>query len=232
EVVQGEAMPLVPAGDGDDEAQGGGDEPVLREEVAALDALGELDLLRRLQELIAVRPLQELLERVGVDVALVVFEDLLLGSRLGQDPPDGYPMVALGIIPSFGCTCNRWAGAGHGGRRRISRVRARGRPAGRARTAGDLLMVPNIRSECREVRPSRTHGLCSSPTSSKRPVSSERPPRAARRSPTCPPHCAASLPRRSPRASRSCPASCASGSSASAGRRCATRPAQADRPPT
>jgi len=48
----------------------------------------------------------ELLERVGVDVALVVFEDLLLRGRLGQDPPDGYPMVTLGIIPTFGCRCN------------------------------------------------------------------------------------------------------------------------------
>jgi len=66
-------MPLVPAGDGDDEAQVGVDEPVLREEIAALDALGELDLLRGLQELIAIRPLQELLERVGVDVALAGF---------------------------------------------------------------------------------------------------------------------------------------------------------------
>src|SRR5262245_38743344 len=87
EVVQGQAVPLVPAGDGDDEAQVGVDEPVLREEVAALDALGELDLLSGLQELEAVRPLQELLERVGVDVALMVFEDLLLRVRLVQDPP-------------------------------------------------------------------------------------------------------------------------------------------------
>src|SRR3954464_4154948 len=89
EVVQGQPMALVPAGDGDDEAQSGIDEPVLGEEVTALDALGELDLLRRLQELVAVRLLQELLERVGVDVALMIFKDLGLRLGLGQDPPDG-----------------------------------------------------------------------------------------------------------------------------------------------
>src|SRR3954466_945676 len=87
EVVQGQAMALVPAGDGDDEGQVGIDEPVLGKEVAALDALGELDLLRGLQQLVLVRPLKELLERVGVDVALMIFKDLGLLLGLGQDPP-------------------------------------------------------------------------------------------------------------------------------------------------
>src|SRR5215210_8706751 len=86
EVVQGQAMALVPPGDGDDKAQVGIDEPVLGHEVAALDALRQLDLLGRLQQLEAVCSLQELLQRVSVDVALVVFADRSL--RLGQDPPD------------------------------------------------------------------------------------------------------------------------------------------------
>src|SRR3954454_511529 len=87
EVVQGQPMALVPAGDGDDEAQVGIDEPVLGEEVAPLDALGELDLLRGLQQLVLVGPLKELLERVRVDVALMIFKDLGLLLGLGQDPP-------------------------------------------------------------------------------------------------------------------------------------------------
>src|SRR3954463_6519958 len=99
EVVQGQPMALVPAGDGDDEAQVGIDEPVLGEEVTALDALGELDLLRGLQELVAVRPLQELLERVGVDVALMIFKDLVLALGLGQDPPVKYRFVQSELYP-------------------------------------------------------------------------------------------------------------------------------------
>jgi hypothetical protein len=47
-------MALVPPGDGDDKAQVGIDEPVLGHEVTALDALGQLDLLGRLQQLEAV----------------------------------------------------------------------------------------------------------------------------------------------------------------------------------
>jgi len=81
-------MALIPAGDGDDEAQVGIDEPVLGKEVAALDALGELDLFGGLQKLELVRPLKELLKRVRVDVALMVFKDLVLRLGLGQDPPD------------------------------------------------------------------------------------------------------------------------------------------------
>src|SRR3954470_19324173 len=110
EVVQGQPMALVPAGDGDDEAQVGIDEPVLGKEVAALDALCELDLLCGLQELEAIRPLKELLERVGVDVALMIFKDLVLRLGLGQDPPDEIPSDVVGIIPSFGCTRNLWVG--------------------------------------------------------------------------------------------------------------------------
>ena len=66
-------MALVAAGDGDDKSQVAVDEPILGREVAALDALGELDLLMRLQQLELVRALQKLLERIGVDEGLVVF---------------------------------------------------------------------------------------------------------------------------------------------------------------
>jgi hypothetical protein len=66
-------MALVPPGDGDDEPQVRVDEPVLRHEVAALDALRKFDLLVRLEELVLVRTLQQLLEGIGVDVGLMVF---------------------------------------------------------------------------------------------------------------------------------------------------------------
>jgi hypothetical protein len=126
-------MALVPAGDGDDEAQVGIDEPVLGKEVAALDALGELDLLRGLQQLELVRPLKELLERVGVDVALMIFKDLGLLLGLGQDPPDEIPIRIVGIIPSFGCARNCWAGARLWSRTPVDSNLRRGKPAG-ART--------------------------------------------------------------------------------------------------
>src|SRR3954462_13333459 len=139
EVVQGEAVALVAAGDGDDEPQVRVDHAVLGEEVAALDALGELDLLGGLQQREAVRALPQLLERVGVDVALMLFADLSI--RLGgQDPPDRNPICALGIIPSFGCVRNRRADARatSAGRRNDSSS-GRGKPARRTRrTAGDL----------------------------------------------------------------------------------------------
>src|SRR5918911_352900 len=129
EVVQGEAVALVPAGDRDDQAQGRVDEAILGHQVAALDALGQLDLLGRLQQLKAVRPLQELLERVRVNVALMVFADLIL--RLGQDPPDRNPICTLGIIPSFGCVRNRWADARMLPCAGIESGSGRGKPAAR-----------------------------------------------------------------------------------------------------
>src|SRR3954452_21422865 len=181
EVVQGQPMALVPPGDGDDEAQVGIDEPVLGKEVAALDALGELDLLCGLQQLVLVRPLKELLERVGVDVALMIFKDLVLRLGLGQDPPDEIPICTVGIIPSFGCTRNLWDGAGLATRHRIVRNLKRGKPAGRRRTAGDTNRVSNIRSFCPAVTQSATMELCCWPNSSQHRAPSAPPPRAARR---------------------------------------------------
>src|SRR4051794_21095770 len=231
EVVQGEAVALVAAGDGDDEPQVRVDQAVLGEEVAALDALGELDLLGGLQQLEAVRALQQLLERVRVDVALMLFADLSI--RLGgQDPPDRNPICSLGIIPSFGCVRNRRAGARSASGRRNDSSSGRGKPAGRTkRTAGDLESVANIRSPCADVTLLNRMKSCSSPISSPPRRPSRPRPRAGTRWPGWPRRCAGSSRARSAPASRSCRANCASARSASAGPRCATRrPAAALRP--
>ena len=64
EIEEREAVPLVPLGDRDDEAQVRVDHPLLRLEVAALDPLGELDLLLGRQERIAADLVEEQLEAV------------------------------------------------------------------------------------------------------------------------------------------------------------------------
>jgi hypothetical protein len=56
---------LVAAGELDDQAQVRVDHPLLRREVAALDALRELDLLLPREQGIAARLIQEELEAVG-----------------------------------------------------------------------------------------------------------------------------------------------------------------------
>src|SRR3954452_5458950 len=229
EVVQGQAMALVPAGDGDDEAQVGIDEPVLGKEVAALDALGELDLLRGLQQLELVRPLKELLERVGVDVALMIFKDLGLLLGLGQDPPGKYRFVQSELYPVLVAHATAGRAPGYGAGRRLIRIRGEESQRARGRTAGDLLRVSNIRSLCRAVTHSARMELCCWPILSTSRAPLAGPPRAARRSTSSPARCAASRPTRCPRASRSSRASCASGRSASAGRRCGMRrPAPTD----
>src|SRR3954454_17805082 len=219
EVVQRQAMALVPPGDGDDKAQVGIDEPVLGHEVAALDALRQLDLLGRLQQLEAVCSLQELLQRVSVDVALVVFADRSL--RLGQDPPDMdirfqhselYPQLVAyttdGSTPeSAGCASNVGEDA-----------KLRGR------SPGEPGIVANIRSQCDPVTPSARMELCFSVISSTHRAPWPPRRRAARRSRGSPRSCGAPNPPRFPPRWRSCRASCASGRSAWAGRRCATPP--------
>ena len=73
------ARVAVLAGDGDDEAQVRVDEVVLGREVAALDALGQLDLLRRRQQPVAAGLVEEELQRVGGVVAEVA--ELVAGRR-------------------------------------------------------------------------------------------------------------------------------------------------------
>ena len=65
QVEERQALVAVVLRDRDDEAQVGLDHPLLRLGVAALDALRELDLLRRGQQLVAAGLAQEELERVG-----------------------------------------------------------------------------------------------------------------------------------------------------------------------
>src|SRR4051812_38885692 len=229
EVVQGQPMALVPAGDGDDGAQVGIDEPVLGKEVAALDALGELDLLPGVQQLELVRPPKELVERVGVDVALMIFKDLGLLLGLGQDPPGKYRFVQSELYPVLVAHATAGRAPGYGAGRRLIRIRGEESQRARGRTAGGLLRVSNIRSLCRAVTHSARMELCCWPILSTSRAPLAGPPRAARKSTSSPARCAASRPTRCPRASRSSRASCASGRSASAGRRCGMRrPAPTD----
>src|SRR5207302_7628579 len=65
QVEERHALVSVVLGDGDDEPQVRLDHPLLRLDVAALEALRELDLLRRGQERMAAGLAQEELERVG-----------------------------------------------------------------------------------------------------------------------------------------------------------------------
>jgi hypothetical protein len=68
---------LVAAGDGDDEAQVGVDQALLRGEVTALDALGEELLLLGLEELEGRGAAQELIEGVRRDRGVVLLGVLL-----------------------------------------------------------------------------------------------------------------------------------------------------------
>src|SRR3954453_14116510 len=65
QVEEREALVAVVLRNRDDEAQIGLDHPRLRRHLAALDALGELDLLRRRQQRVPAGIAQEELERVG-----------------------------------------------------------------------------------------------------------------------------------------------------------------------
>ena len=85
EVVEGQAVALIATGDRDDQSQIAVDEPLLGDEIAALDALRELELLRRAQEPELVGALQKLIESVGMNERLVS-EGVL---RVEQDPPSG-----------------------------------------------------------------------------------------------------------------------------------------------
>jgi hypothetical protein len=89
-------MALIATGDRDDQSQIAVDEPLLGDEVATLDPLRELELLRRAQETELVGALQELIESVGVNERLVS-EGVL---RFEQDPPSGVnPITTVGILP-------------------------------------------------------------------------------------------------------------------------------------
>jgi hypothetical protein len=70
QVAEREPLALVAAGDRDHEPQVGVDHPLLRREVASLHALRELDLLRRRQQRVAPRLLEEELERVERGIGL------------------------------------------------------------------------------------------------------------------------------------------------------------------
>jgi hypothetical protein len=75
---------LVALGDRDDEAEVGVDHPLLRGEVAALDALGERDLVRGRQQLVPAGLVEEELERIGRDRGRGVpgrLDGVLLGLR-------------------------------------------------------------------------------------------------------------------------------------------------------
>src|SRR5919202_1663486 len=75
---------LVLAGDRDDEPEVRVDHPLLGREVAALHALGELDLLGRREQGIAAGLVEEELQRVGRVDGEVGMRD---GGRRGVDPP-------------------------------------------------------------------------------------------------------------------------------------------------
>src|SRR4029453_16297565 len=64
QVAERQPVALVALRDRDDQAQVGVDHPVLRLEVALLDALRELDLLRRGEQRVAAGVVEEELERV------------------------------------------------------------------------------------------------------------------------------------------------------------------------
>ena len=96
EVVEGQTMALIATGDRDHQSQIAVDEPLLGDEVATLDALRQLELLRRAQETELVGALQKLIESVGVNERLVS-EGVL---RFEQDPPSGVnPITTVGILP-------------------------------------------------------------------------------------------------------------------------------------
>ena len=78
-------MALIAAGDGNHQPQVAVDEPLLGDEIATLDALRQLELLRRAQETELVGALQKLIESVGMNESLVS-EGVL---RVEQDPPSG-----------------------------------------------------------------------------------------------------------------------------------------------
>ena len=65
EVAQGQALVLVAPRVGGDEAQVGVDEQLLGVQVAALDPLGEVDLLGRCQQGVAARVRKQLVDRLG-----------------------------------------------------------------------------------------------------------------------------------------------------------------------
>ena len=72
-------MTAVLLRDRDDEAEVGVDHPLLRRLVAALDPLGERDLVGRGEQLVLAHVLQEELQRVGQDLRGVGGPDGLLG---------------------------------------------------------------------------------------------------------------------------------------------------------
>src|SRR4051794_11184158 len=92
EVAERQPLALVAASVRHDQTQVRVDHPLLGGEVALLDALGQLDLLARLEQLVAARLAQEKLERVHrrVDVVLVLVR--LLGTRrdIGEGGRFGY----------------------------------------------------------------------------------------------------------------------------------------------
>ena len=81
--MEGQALPAVAACDVDHEAQVGRDHPVLRLEVAALDALGELDLLSGSEQRVLRGLLEEQLQRLEIARLLLALLALLRG-RLVQ----------------------------------------------------------------------------------------------------------------------------------------------------
>src|SRR5581483_2801378 len=87
QVAESETLALVLLGDGDDQPEVRIDHPVLGRHVAALDALGQLDLLSRREQGVAASLVQELLQGVEAALVLPALSDALLSvsveSRLG-----------------------------------------------------------------------------------------------------------------------------------------------------
>ena len=88
QVEEGQALVAIPLGDGDDEAQVGLHHRLLGAVVAALDPLRELDLLGSGQERNLADVLEEELQRVGGDLALLVVGPEGRERRLGGDDLD------------------------------------------------------------------------------------------------------------------------------------------------
>ncbi len=105
EVAHLQAQPLIAAGLGDDEAQVGVDHALLGLEVAALDPLGQLDLLGGGQQRVNAGLLEEHLERLAH--AALALKRLCGPGRpasalAGGQPASLYAGTVLGARPSVG----------------------------------------------------------------------------------------------------------------------------------
>src|SRR4051794_9437225 len=94
QIAHGQALALVLARHVDDEAQVRIDEALLGGQIAALDALGELDLLTGTEQRVARGATQQVVQWIGVR------------DRYGVQRSPSIPTLAVGIISHLGCLRN------------------------------------------------------------------------------------------------------------------------------